>query len=269
MTAQSAVVASWNVRGRAYLALARRYPIFDTFARRLVEAAMSSGFEGALLDIGGGFGLASAIALHLHRAARATVAEPAAVMCEIAREELERFGPRAEIVDADASRPPGGSFDAAIASAVMHLVDEESALPAIARVLAPGARFAFNLWGHSYEDTAGDPDPGLVWKPVLDLAIARLGLSPRPPERPAAPPRVRTRAGFSDVARASGLELASIDVDEDHPPAAFHVDFAAMAPSFLPKLSPVMRARVVDLARELGTEPTTLRSARLIVRRVK
>jgi 16S rRNA G1207 methylase RsmC len=106
MTTTSEVVASWNVRGRAYLALARRYPIFDTFARRLVAAAMQPGFAGALLDVGGGFGLASAIALDAHPAARATVAEPAAVMRELAREELARFGPRAEIADADASHPP-------------------------------------------------------------------------------------------------------------------------------------------------------------------
>jgi SAM-dependent methyltransferase len=269
MTTSAEVVASWNVRGRSYRELARRYPLFDTYARRLVAGATSPGFDGALLDVGGGFGLAAAIALDEHPRARATVAEPAAVMRELAREELAGFGARAVIVDADAARPPDGPFDAAIASAVMHLVDEREALPAIARALAVGARFAFNLWGHSFEDTAIDPDPGPVWRAALDSAIAELGLTPRPPERPAAAPRIRTRAGLDAAVSASGLELVSLDVDEDRPPAAFHVDFAAMAPSFLPRLSPELRARVVARARELGTAPTPVRTARVVVRRVK
>ena len=72
-------------------------------------------------------------------------------------------------------------------------------------------------------------------------AIARLGSSRgrRSALAAAARPHPHRRR---EVGAPSELELVSIDIDPDHPLAAFHLDFAAMAPSFLPKLAPLVRA---------------------------
>jgi hypothetical protein len=265
MTAAPNVIESWNVRGRAYLALAKRYPIFRTLAMRLARAVMGDKTR-ALVDIGGGFGLASEIVLDAFPELRVTMVDPSAVMREIASEEMARFGDRIAIIDGDTDDLPLGPFDAALSSAVMHLVDETLAFPAISARLLPGARFAFNIWGHSFEDTAEDPDPAPVWKASLDEAIARLGLNRRPPEGPAPlPPRIRTRAGIEIAADESGLEVVAIEIDEDHPPASFHLDFTAMSPKFLPRLRPEVRVRTIDLARELAVETTLARTARLVL----
>lgn len=256
------VIRSWRARAGAYLALTRRWPLFARLADRLVDA-LPPGFAGHAVDLGGGAGLVSRRILARHPAARVTLVDPAPEMIALAEREaaglsLETRCARAE--DLGAVRPPLDPADAILASAVMHLCDEEAVLAAAARALAPGGVLAFNLWGHSYDELCADPAPD--WREPIERALAELELPAT--EWPATPPpRVRERRRLVEMAAASGLTLTGHVLDADEVSASFFVDFAAMSSSLLGALAAEERAAVLARAEAIAAAPITVRTARL------
>ncbi len=256
------VIRSWRARAEAYLALTRRWPLFAALADRLTDA-LPPGFSGHAVDLGGGAGLVSRRILARHPAARVTLIDPAPEMIALAEREAAglALATRCACAEELGAVRPLEPADAIVASAVMHLCDEEAVIAAAARALVPGGVLAYNLWGHSYDELCADPAPD--WRKPIEQALAELGLSatewtPAPP-----PPRVRERRRLVEVAAASGLELTAHVLDADEVSGAFFVDFAAMSASLLGALAAEERAAVLARAETLAAAPVTVRTARL------
>jgi SAM-dependent methyltransferase len=269
----SSVVASWDLRAAAYDALTGRQPLFETMARRLLGmlgvAALPDGAR--LLDVGGGSGLVSALALAEAPGLRVVLAEPAAAMRQRAVARLERFGGRVRVVASAAEElaaaevRAAGEPDAAaaVSSATMHLVELEPALAAVAGCLAPGGGFAFNLWWHAWAETAGEEVPG--WRAPVEAALAALGEEvPVWPERPRSAPLDAAR--LAAAAGSAGLEQVAAAIDRDPVPGGFFVEFAAMDPGFLRDLPAPRREAVLERAVALA-QTVEVATVRFLLRR--
>jgi SAM-dependent methyltransferase len=261
------IIHSWHLRANGYVALTRRYPLMRLYAERLVDL-LPAGFEGMAIDVGGGHGVSATALLERFPGARVTVFEPAAAMRELARDELARFGARMEIREGAAHEIPAREYDAAISNAVMHVLDEREVLPVIGAALKPGARFAFNLWGHSWAPVGDESNPSAIWEPALEQALLDLKIGKRPPKpersKPVGP-RLRDPDGMAAAARAGGMEVVSTTVDVDPVPAAFFLDFMAMTPRFMPKLVGPPRNTVLNRAREIAATTVDVPSVRFLL----
>jgi SAM-dependent methyltransferase len=129
---------------RAYcLCLSRPWRLF---AGRVVLPWALQGHElrGDVLEIGCGSGAMAAAALRKFPDIRLTATDFDQSMVDVARKRLSKFGPRAEVRQADAAALPFGdaSFDAVVSFIMLHhVVEWEKALAEITRVLRPGGRF--------------------------------------------------------------------------------------------------------------------------------
>ena len=122
--------------------------------RPLVPWALSGQrLRGDVLEIGGGGGAMAAGMLRRFPDVRLTVADLDPRMVAAGRRRLARFGDRARVEVADATRLPfaDGSFDAVVSFLMLHHVGAwEEAVREAARVLRPGGRFL----GYDLHDTA-------------------------------------------------------------------------------------------------------------------
>jgi SAM-dependent methyltransferase len=158
----------------------------------------------------------------------------------------------------------GLRVDAVLCSAAMHLLDEAVVFPRVAQILRPGGVFAFNLWWHSFDETAPD-EPESWWEQVVDEEVRQAGFAT--PEPPAwTPARERTRSELVQLAASHGLALRSLVRDTDDVAAAFFVDFAAMRPDWLADLGEA-RAAVLERARARCTRPVQVVTVRLLFAR--
>lgn len=275
-----AVLQSWQVRAEAYDGLVRRWPEFRAMAGRLVTLVLEhdpGALDGPVVDLAGGSGLVGE-ALVAAGARELVLVEPAPRMCELAAARLGStlrsvVMARAEDCVGRPGLPEGLNASAVLCSAAFHLMDEARVLSEVARVLRPGGVFATNLWGHSFDETAGletDPETstessGPDWRALLEPELARRGAEL--PETRGEPPRLRTRAGLARAATRAGLELVDLRLDEDDSCAAMILDFLAMSPRFLGFLAPEVRAEVLIAALRRGRERQPSRSVRLAFRR--
>ena len=180
----------------------------------LVASALDGRDEAHILDVGSGTGSLAIAALKSWPRHRVTGIDPAGGMLEVARrtadEELaqrvaRRF--RAEVAAAEELPYEDHTFDLAISSFVLQLVDDRpAALREVRRVLRPGATFAWVAW----ERTDRPYQPDRIANEILDDA----GFDPPEPDsRPGdlesaeATEAEMQQAGFADV-RVRNDELA-------------------------------------------------------------
>ena len=253
--------ASWGVRAAAYQELTERWPLFKTLAARLVE---DSG-EGPLLDLGAGGGLVSQLALARCPGRQVTLLEPVREMHAFALRRLAPLGPTILSCAAEDLALPRGSLGAVLSSAAFHLVREDEALPRIAEALRDGGLLAFNLWWHSFDQTARELAGSQIEGPIRE-ALEQCGCAGA--ELPVgSPPRQRSARDIDSIGAAHDLRLEDVQVDRDVVARRFFVEFAALSPAFLADLGDELRGEVIARACELADDPVTVPSVRIRMRR--
>jgi ubiquinone/menaquinone biosynthesis C-methylase UbiE len=195
----------------------------------LVADVLDRGDAAHVLDVGSGTGSLAIAALERWPRHRVTGIDPAGGMLEVARRTADEQLPRhvarrfrAEVAAADRLPFEDGSFDLAISSFVLQLVDDRpAALREIRRVLRPAGSFAWVAW----ERTERAYAPDRIANEILDEA----GFDPpEPDDRPgdlesAAATEAEMRdAGYTDV-RVQGGELAHEWSGDDY--VAFYTEF--------------------------------------------
>jgi SAM-dependent methyltransferase len=180
----------------------------------LVAPVLDAGEEAHILDVGSGTGALAIATLQLWPRHRVTGIDPSGGMLEVARRTADsqlskqaarRF--RAEIASADRLPFDDSTFDLAISSFVLQLVDDRpAALREVRRVLRPGGTFAWVAW----ERTERAYEPDRIANEILDEA----GFDPPEPDsRPGdlesadATSTEMREAGYTDVVVRNG-ELA-------------------------------------------------------------
>lgn len=256
-------VAEWNARALAYRGLVHRWPLFTALADRLVASLPDDLGDGVVVDVGGGTGLVGERVLERFPAAAVHLIEPAGRMRAQTPGKARFAGVWSMRAEALGELKGQVQARAVLSSAVMHMVDEREAIPAMASLLGPGGVLAFNLWWHADEETAG-ADPTVRWLPLVERAIAEQGR--RVPQWPDPVARRTPRAGadLQALAFASGLTPVSRTVDRDSVPASFFVDFRAMWPDWPPGLDRNDRAKVIARAKELGRAPIVIQTVRYV-----
>jgi SAM-dependent methyltransferase len=256
----------WSARAAAYDRLCRRWEIFTRLSSRLVES-LPANLLGAVLDIGAGTGLTSGLLLVRHPEAQPILVEPSEEMLALAREHLRGSNARFLAMGLDGDRVRDVRAVAAIASASMHFLEIDAAFEVLSRVVAHGGHVAFNLWWHSWEETADLP-PMTDWQAIAEVACRGSGLpAPLPRTRPTIIPKRRVE--LSDAASRHGFRLVDEQRDEDVVPVAFGLEFDAMDADWPVKgLDP--GAREALLARMLELAPKrveALASTRFLLRK--
>jgi SAM-dependent methyltransferase len=95
--------------------------------------------------------------------------------------EARKLHPHATFQDGDAEDLPfpDERFDAVVISfGMMHVSRPEVVLAEVRRVLRPGGRLAFTVWGHPHETAIGF---GVLMRAVETHGMADVGLPPGPP----------------------------------------------------------------------------------------
>jgi SAM-dependent methyltransferase len=180
----------------------------DATALMLRVAGIRPGMT--VLDLASGTGdPALAIAEAVGLTGRVTATDLSAEMVKICTAAFQNRGEtNAEVIQADAQALPfpDGSFDAVTSKlGAMYFADVQRALEEIRRVLKPGGRVTFLVWG--------PPDESPYVQLLLGPIFARVELPPLPTEMPhplrfAHPGLLAAeleRAGFRDVADATHI----------------------------------------------------------------
>jgi SAM-dependent methyltransferase len=180
----------------------------------LVAPMLNANGEVHVLDVGSGTGALAIATLKTWPRHRVTGIDPSGGMLEVARRTADaelsqdtarRF--RAEVASADRLPFEDATFDVAISSFVLQLVDDRpAALREVCRVLRPGAMFAWVAW----ERTERAYEPDRIANELLDEA----GFDPPEPDsRPGdlesaeVTAQEMREAGYTDVVVRNG-ELA-------------------------------------------------------------
>ncbi len=134
------------VMSRLEQAWCRSLP-WRAFTRRVVFpwAIGDVDLRGDVLELGSGSGAMAVELLDRYPAIRFVATDVDPAMRAAARERLARYGERASVEEADATRLPfpDASFDAVISFVMLHhVIAWEQALAETARVLRPGGLFA-------------------------------------------------------------------------------------------------------------------------------
>ena len=140
--------------------------------------------DGDALEVGSGSGAMAAALLDRFLALRLTATDVDPQMVLAAGRRLARYGDRATVALADASRLPfdDGSFDVAVSVLMLHHVgDWEQALRELVRVVKPGGRVIGCDMIHSRflnwsERAFGSGDERLIKPSEFTQEVARLGL---------------------------------------------------------------------------------------------
>ncbi len=249
---QEDVVHSWHVRADAYNALIGRWSIFTDMVERLLDFAPKE-FSGHALDIAGGSGLLAEQLLVRFPKASVMLVEPAEGMRVLAR---RRLGNQIKIRDVVGDKLERLSVfaDAAFCSASFHLMNEETTLSSIASVLKPGAVFAANCWGHSF-DEAVDLNQKVEWTSFVDQALSEYDQAPMHwPEK--LKTKIKSAEGLRKIGKVCGLQLLEANIMTVDVDTKFNIEFAAMDPCFLHQVSADIRISVLERALNLchGTD---------------
>ncbi len=243
------IVDSWHSRALAYNELIARWPLFTQMADQLIDA-LPDDFSGHALDLAGGSGLLSERLLIRHPLSNITLIEPAKNMLELAAQRLD---PGVKLLNTTAEQlgELHLTADAVLCNAAFHLMNEELVLPAIARALNSGGLCAFNLWGHSFDETANREDI-VDWLSFVEKAMQERGEN-LATHSPSIAPRARSIQELKRRAGECGLELDNYKITEHRTHARFGIEFAAMSDNFLGHLETQKRLGVINRAIELSS----------------
>ena len=256
-----ATVARWNHAAEPYGRFIQKWVVFREFADRLVGEVPAS-FDGVAVDLGAGTGLVTARLLERCPRARVWLADPAEAMLVLARELLGDSIEGALRCSAEELAPELPDFDVALSSAAMHMADLERVIASVAARLRPGGCFLFNLWGHSFDETAS-ADRWSTWRESALEALRRHGHhSVQLPE--SRPTRPVSRRSIEAWGVAAGLRATEIRVEPAPVPAELSLDCASLFAGFLADLSPAERDEVLTTARSIANpEPLELAMVRV------
>jgi len=174
----------------------------------LVAPRLDAGDGSHVLDVGSGTGSLAIATLERWPRHRVTGIDPAGGMLEVARATADEQLPRdiarrfrAEVAAADQLPFEDGTFDLAISSFVLQLVDDRpAALREVRRVLRPGGTFAWVAW----EKTDRSYAPDRIANEMLDEA----GFDPpEPDDRPG-----DLESAEATIAEMEAAGYADIDV---------------------------------------------------------
>jgi ubiquinone/menaquinone biosynthesis C-methylase UbiE len=230
-----------------------------------VAAVLDSGSEAEVLDVGSGTGALAIALLERWPRHRVTGIDPSGGMLELARDTAdERLAPeiarrfRAEVASADRLPFDDDSFDLAVSSFVLQLVnDRPAALREVRRVLRPGATFAWVAW----ERTERAYEPDRIANEILDEA----GFDPPEPDsRPgelesaAATEREMRDAGYRDVTVRSD-ELAHEWGPQGYVEFFTQFDEASLFEDLEPEEREELTGKLRDRLQPLSRDQMTLR----------
>lgn len=165
-------------------------PRYAPIADALVAAADLRPGE-QVLEVGAGTGLVSGrAAAGIAPGGWLCVTDLSAQMLEVAREHVGGPGVSFAIVDYGAPLPfLDRSFDVVL-SGLTYVQNTAESVAEVARVLAPGGRFALAMWGTYYGEVR-----------MMSAARRALGLPPYPSAAPGRAVRRLDRAGFERIER--------------------------------------------------------------------
>jgi SAM-dependent methyltransferase len=219
------IVALWSERAWAYNQLIEDWPIFTDLADRLVDMIDAPRME-SVLDLGAGTGLLAQRVLDMYPKTEVHIMEPSEAMLALAE---RRLGHKVRYHRGMAEGPfeAGLTVSTVLSSACMHLVELDRAMEHLAPLIRSGGNFCFNLWWHSFSETALDGDMKDWWRPAMEEILEQDGYrSPKWPEPSLRRPH--SRNSLRELGKRFGFEVASIDIDEDRISKRFAVDFMAM-----------------------------------------
>ena len=190
-------------------------PVIRPAALRVLDhvgSTLDAGDEAHVLDVGSGTGSLALATLERWPRHRVTGIDPSGGMLEVARHTADEQLPehvarrfRAEVAAADRLPFEDGTFDVAISSFVLQLVENRpAALREIRRVLRPGGTFAWVAW----ERTERAYAPDRIANEILDEA----GFDP--PEPDARPGDLESAAATETEMREAGYVDVVVRRDE-------------------------------------------------------
>jgi len=184
------------------------------------------------------------------------VTEPAERMLAIAKQNLSQFGdnilgyymlPAEELELTE-------QVDVALCSAAMHLIESERAFNAVSNLLCSGGWFCFNLWYHSFDETANLPNSdieineglmGIIEKEVHSKK-PELKLTRKKPQK--ASHCLQSKKKFDEIGLKYGLKVINYCIDEDVESWSFSYEFREMGNNWLSSfLSINFEASLIDL----------------------
>jgi SAM-dependent methyltransferase len=256
-------VRLWEARAQAYDRYCRRWEIFSLLSTRLIDM-LPADLRGTVLDIGAGSGLTSELLLTRRPHCDSILIEPSPAMVDIARVTLAGRPAQFLVMGLDQAVARDLHAVAALSSAAMQFLDFEPAFGALARIIAPGGHFAFNLWYHHWEETADAP--GMWgWLAIAQTVCREVQLPPV--AVPSATPK--TRAELTRACREHGFELLSEHRDEDRAAVLCGVEFQAMSADWPAKgLAKERRQALLQRMQELADgESETVVSTRFLLQK--
>lgn len=230
-----------------------------------VAAVLDSSDEAHVLDVGSGTGALAIALLERWPRHRVTGIDPSGGMLEVARDMAdERLKPeiarrfQAEVASAERLPFDDGSYDLAVSSFVLQLVnDRPAALREVRRVLRPGATFAWVAW----ERTERAYEPDRIANEILDEA----GFDPpEADERPgdlesvAATAAEMRDAGYTDVEVRTG-ELAHAWDPQGYVEFFTQFDEASLFEDLEPEEREELTQKLRDRLQPLTSDEMTLR----------
>lgn len=234
-----------RVNAEEYERFTRERPLYRALNRRLVELAeVAAGRR--VLDLACGTGATTLACLAvLPTDGEVVGVDASAAMVEVA--EAVVSDPRARFLVAPAAgveRVVEGPFDRVLSNAAFgQFPAGRPVIAAVARLLAPGGLFAFNVPAERFADDAARPHPFQI---ALARAVGRGG-------RPATPAPMEDAAGLVQVLADEGLELTRRERFVYRGSQAELVELMeipAMIARAAPEASPGRRAAAVAEARK-------------------
>jgi SAM-dependent methyltransferase len=219
MAPQDAVLG-WDedATAQAYEAFTRRFPMYSATSHDLARRVALAD-AGLVVDLCGGSGASARVILdQVTERARVVSVDSSAAMQRAGRRTLtdRRLSWITAPAEDLAQHVAVGSADAVVCNSAIWKTDIPTVFTAVARILRPGGRFAFNVGGgfagvrHPDEEVATGPSLNAL---IRQVAVRDYGYTPAPPAD--TPPKLPLTKASEELSR-TGLTLLETEITAQH-----------------------------------------------------
>ncbi|MGW2695676.1 class I SAM-dependent methyltransferase [Streptomyces sp. NPDC001296] len=272
MAPQDAILG-WDedTNAKAYEAFTRAHSMYDATSRDLARRANLAD-AGLVVDLCGGAGATARAILDLIPArARVVSVDKAAAMQRVGRRTVTdaRLTWITAAAEQLADHVPAGDADAVICNSAIWKTDTAAVFAAVAHILRPGGRFAFNIGG-GFAGVQHPDEQSVRTGPSLSalirqVAIRNHGYTP-PPMASDAPPKLPLERVTEQLGEA-GLAVVDTEVTAQHSTMAEKKAWLSIPVFARPEgdFTHAQRMRILDAAYALTTPDTPSVTSWLVV----